>query len=249
MENMITVFENEEFGAVRTATINSEPWFVANDVFRVLSVRNTKDALHTLDEDEKSGVDIIDPTGEFSRRTASVNPDCTALYSVAASRRQRRSDAGLPTRLSRRSESMECTRRRQCSGSFRRTPSLSALVCERMLAEKNRADKLDKKVTELQPKADFFDAFISPDDCTNIRTTAKELGIPERAFCRFLQDAGFLYRCPAGNLLPYNRPENEGLFIVRDFYSQYGHHGTYTLITSMGKNLLRELLIPERKDA
>ena len=28
MENMITVFENEEFGAVRTATINSEPWFV-----------------------------------------------------------------------------------------------------------------------------------------------------------------------------------------------------------------------------
>ena len=40
MENMITVFENEEFGSVRTATINGEPWFVANDVFRVLSVRN-----------------------------------------------------------------------------------------------------------------------------------------------------------------------------------------------------------------
>ena len=118
-----------------------------------------------------------------------------------------------------------------------------------MLAEKNRADKLDKKVTELQPKADFFDAFVNPDDCTNIRTTAKELGVPERAFCRFLQDAGFLYRCPAGNLMPYNKPENEGLFIVRDFYSEYGHHGTYTLITSMGKNLLRTLLIPERKDA
>ena len=90
---------------------------------------------------------------------------------------------------------------------------------------------------------------MSPDDCTNIRTTAKELGVPERAFCRFLQDAGFMYRCPAGNLMPYNKPENEGLFIVRDFYSEYGHHGTYTLITSMGKNLLRELLIPERKDA
>ena len=67
MENMITVFENEEFGAVRTATINGEPWFVANDVFRVLSVRNTKDALHTLDEDEKSGVDIIDPHGRVQR--------------------------------------------------------------------------------------------------------------------------------------------------------------------------------------
>lgn len=91
MENMITVFENEEFGAVRTATINGEPWFVANDVFRVLSVRNTKDALHTLDEDEKSGVDIIDPMEEFRERTASVNPDFTALYSGAESRRQRHS--------------------------------------------------------------------------------------------------------------------------------------------------------------
>ena len=132
---------------------------------------------------------------------------------------------------------------------FQENPELIRLVCERMLAEKDRADKLDKKVTELQPKADFFDAFVNPDDCTNIRTTAKELGVPERAFCRFLQDAGFMYRCPAGNLMPYNKPENEGLFIVRDFYSECGHHGTYTLITSMGKNLLRNLLVPERKDA
>ena len=132
---------------------------------------------------------------------------------------------------------------------FQENPELIHLVCERMLAEKDRADKLGEKLAEIKPKADFFDAFVNPDDCTNIRTTAKELGVPERAFCRFLQDAGFLYRCPAGNLMPYNKPENEGLFIVRDFYSEYGHHGTYTLITSMGKNLLRTLLIPERKDA
>ena len=108
---------------------------------------------------------------------------------------------------------------------------------------------LEGEMKAAKPKIEYFDSFITAGDCTNIRTTAKELGVPERAFCRFLQDAGFMYRCPAGNLMPYNKPENEGMFIVRDFYSQYGHHGTYTLITSMGKNLLRTLLIPERKDA
>ena len=36
------------------------------------------------------------------------------------------------------------------------------------------------------PKADYYDAFINPDDCTNIRTTAKELKIPERKFVQFL---------------------------------------------------------------
>ena len=243
---MITVFENEEFGAVRTATINGEPWFVANDVCAILEIDRTQ--TRRLDDDEK-GVYLIHTLGG-DQKMSIVNE--FGLYSLIL--RSRKPEAKAFRRWithevipAIRKHGMYATT--PMLRQFQENPELIRLVCERMLTEKDRADKLDKKVTELQPKADFFDAFVNPDDCTNIRTTAKELGIPERAFCRFLQDAGFMYRCPAGNLMPYNKPENEGLFIVRDFYSEYGHHGTYTLITSMGKNLLRELLIPERKDA
>ena len=246
MENMITVFENKEFGAVRTATINGEPWFVANDVCAILEIDRTQ--TRRLDDDEK-GVCLIHTLGG-DQKMSIVNE--FGLYSLIL--RSRKPEAKAFRRWithevipAIRKYGMYATT--PMLRQFQENPELIRLVCERMLAEKGRADKLDKKVTELQTKADFFDAFISPDDCTNIRTTAKELGVPERAFCRFLQDAGFMYRCPAGNLMPYNKPENEGLFIVRDFYSECGHHGTYTLITSMGKNLLRELLIPERKDA
>ena len=246
MENMITVFENKEFGAVRTATINGEPWFVANDVCAILEIDRTQ--TRRLDDDEK-GVCLIHTLGG-DQKMSIVNE--FGLYSLIL--RSRKPEAKAFRRWithevipAIRKHGMYATT--PMLRQFQENPELIRLVCERMLAEKDRADKLDKKVTELQPKADFFDAFVSPDDCTNIRTTAKELGVPERAFCRFLQDEGFLYRCPAGNLMPYNTPENEGLFIVRDFYSEYGHHGTYTLITSMGKNLLRTMLIPERKDA
>ena len=93
MENMITVFENEEFGAVRTAIINGEPWFVANDVLRVISVRNTKDALYTLDEDEKSGVDIIDPHGRI-QRTNCISE--SGLYSIVPPMDNSRGDSGDP---------------------------------------------------------------------------------------------------------------------------------------------------------
>lgn len=246
MENMITVFENKEFGAVRTATINGEPWFVANDVCAILEIDRTQTRrldddekgvclIHTLGGDQK--MSIVNEFGLYSLILRSRKPEAKAFrrwitHEVIPAIRKYGMYATTPTLRK-----------------FQENPELIRLVCERMLAEKDRADKLDKRVTELQPKADFFDAFVNPDDCTNIRTTAKELGVPERAFCRFLQDEGFLYRCPAGNLMPYNKPENEGLFIVRDFYSEYGHHGTYTLITSMGKNLLRTMLIPERKDA
>ena len=79
MENMLRTFTDERFGSVRTVLRDGEPWFVANDVLRVLAVSNSKDALRTLDNDEKSGVDIIDPHGRKQ------NTNCISeagLYSI-----------------------------------------------------------------------------------------------------------------------------------------------------------------------
>ena len=247
---MITVFENEEFGSVRTVIEDGRILFCAKDVAKSLGYVNPRKAI--LDHCRcVTKRDVPHPQSSGRLLEMSFIPEGDVYRLIVGSKLPAAEkfetwlfDTVVP---SIRKYGMYATT--PMLRQFQENPELIRLVCERMLTEKDRADKLDKKVTELQPKADFFDAFVNPDDCTNIRTTAKELGIPERAFCRFLQDAGFLYRCPAGNLMPYNKPENEGLFIVRDFYSEYGHHGTYTLITSMGKNLLRNLLVPERKDA
>lgn len=250
MENMITVFENEEFGSVRTVIEDGRILFCAKDVAKSLGYVNPRKAI--LDHCRcVTKRDVPHPQSSGRLLEMSFIPEGDVYRLIVGSKLPAAEkfetwlfDTVVP---SIRKYGMYATT--PMLRQFQENPELIRLVCERMLTEKDRADKLDKKVTELQPKADFFDAFVNPDDCTNIRTTAKELGVPERAFCRFLQDAGFMYRCPAGNLMPYNKPENEGLFIVRDFYSEFGHHGTYTLITSMGKNLLRTLLIPERKDA
>ena len=150
MENKITVFENEEFGAVRTVIIDGEPWFVANDVFRVLAVKNTKDALHTLDDDEKSGVDIIDPHGRI-QRTNCISE--SGLYSIVL--RSRKSEARAFRRWITH-EVIPAIRRHGMYATtpmlrkFQENPELIRLVCERMLAEKDRADRLDEKVSELQ---------------------------------------------------------------------------------------------------
>ena len=43
MENKIRVFENQEFGKVRTVVINDEPWFVGKDIANALGYeRDTK---------------------------------------------------------------------------------------------------------------------------------------------------------------------------------------------------------------
>ena len=47
---------------------------------------------------------------------------------------------------------------------------------------------LQSELDVAQPKADFYDTFVSPNKCTGLRDTAKELGISERKFVNFLID-------------------------------------------------------------
>lgn len=56
--NELKIFENEEFGQVRTILINNEPWFVGKDVASALGYSNTRDALatHVMKEDKNTVV-------------------------------------------------------------------------------------------------------------------------------------------------------------------------------------------------
>lgn len=121
-------------------------------------------------------------------------------------------------------------------------PNVLLQFAGRLLAEHERNANLTRQVREMEPKAAFFDTFLHPEDCTNIRATAKELDIGERAFCKFLIEGGFLYRCPSGYLLPYAKKSNRGLFKVKDFIAPNGHFGQQTVITPKGKALFRMLL-------
>ena len=53
MDNKIEVFKNEQFGEIRTALIENEPWFVAVDVCRALEIGNSSQAISRMDADEK----------------------------------------------------------------------------------------------------------------------------------------------------------------------------------------------------
>ena len=53
--NELQIFKSEEFGEVRTVTINNEPWFVGKDVTVALGYVDTKQAIrvNVADEDKK----------------------------------------------------------------------------------------------------------------------------------------------------------------------------------------------------
>lgn len=53
MNNNLMIFENPEFGAVRSILIDGDPWFVAADVCKALELEKTNRALSRLDDDER----------------------------------------------------------------------------------------------------------------------------------------------------------------------------------------------------
>ena len=82
--NDLQVFENPDFGQVRTVTKDGEPWFVAADVCRALEVGNSRQALSRLDDDEKGVISTDTPGGE--QKMSIVNEP--GLYSLVLGSRK-----------------------------------------------------------------------------------------------------------------------------------------------------------------
>ena len=62
MNDTIKIWDNPEFGTVRTVEIDGEPWLVGKDVAETLGYSNTRDALSRhVDEDDKNTV--VNPDG------------------------------------------------------------------------------------------------------------------------------------------------------------------------------------------
>lgn len=62
--NEIQIFNNPEFGSVRTSNINGEPWFVGKDVCEAFGDTNYRRSLSNIDDSDKGVSQIETPGGK-----------------------------------------------------------------------------------------------------------------------------------------------------------------------------------------
>lgn len=72
----LKVFQNPEFGEIRTVEVEGEPWFVGKDIAEALGYSNTKDALstHVDCEDKRIFQRSEIATFEIPTRGLTANP-------------------------------------------------------------------------------------------------------------------------------------------------------------------------------
>ena len=234
MNNNLMIFENPDFGAVRSILIDGDPWFVAADVCKALEIEKTNRALSRLDDDEKGAHSVSTPGG---RQRMSIISE-SGLYSLILGSRK------PEARAFKRWITHEVIPSIRKHGAYMTDSLLDALEAHpeavpeylnRLRSENARNRELNRRLRLALPKAEDYDAFVDPADCTNIRTTAKELGVPEKQFTRYLEEKKYLFRDKNRKLFPRAVKKSAGLFLVRDFYTERGKLGHYTLITPAGK--------------
>lgn len=79
MTNQIQVFNNTEFGNIRTLEINGEPYFVGKDVATASGYKETAKAVREHVDDDDKGVSVLDTPGGKQQITV-INE--SGLYSL-----------------------------------------------------------------------------------------------------------------------------------------------------------------------
>ena len=82
MQNDLMVFQNQEFGEVRSLMIDSDVWFLGKDVASILGYNNPRDAVKKHIDDEDKGVAKCDTLGGTQDLTI-INE--SGLYSLILS--------------------------------------------------------------------------------------------------------------------------------------------------------------------
>lgn len=193
----LQVFNNAEFGSVRSLMVNGEPYFVGRDVAKILGYANPNDALAKHVDEEDKGVAKCDTLGGIQELTV-INE--SGLYSLILSSK-------LPSakRFKRwvTSEVLPAIRKHGVfvmddivNNTDALIEALQAFKAERLqrmaLEEENAVQK--QQLVEMKPKASYYDVVLNSPDLVSITEIAKDYGWSAQKMNEYLHVHGIQFK-------------------------------------------------------
>lgn len=216
MDNNIKVFENSEFGKVRTVILDNEPWFIGKDVTDILGYQNgSRDINRHVDEDDRQNYQ--NGTFESNRGMAIINE--SGLYSLILSSK-------LPTaKKFKRWVTSEVLPSIRKHGAYMTEDTIKKVIAEpdfiiKLATELKKEQEQNKQLTEtcsqqqqvigeLKPKADYVDKILKSDSLVTITQIAKDYGMSGQGMNKVLHDLHIIYSCNKQWLL-YSQHQAKG---------------------------------------
>ena len=244
--NEMRIFENEQFGKVRTVVRDGEPWFVAADVCRALEIDRSQS--RRLDEDEKGVYSIHTPGG--AQDVTIVNEP--GLYSLVL--RSRKPEAKAFKRWITH-EVIPSIRKTGGYIAGENQMSDDELVARALLMLKKKLEarnleldqargeirEKDAQIQRLAPKASYCDLVLQAKEAVPISLIAKDYGMSARTLNAMLHDMRIQYKVDDVWLL-YQPLTKKGYTKSVTYLTDSGVLAMRTLWTQKGRMFLYEKL-------
>lgn len=192
----LQVYNNAEFGSVRTTVIDGEPFFVGKDIAEVLGYSNPQKALRDhVDEEDKTLNDSFTVNG-----TKGILINESGLYSLIL-----RSQLPKARQFKRwvTSEVLPSIRRHgmYATDELIANPDLAIAAFTALKEEREKRMALEEavavqkqQIAEMQPKATYYDVVLKCRDAVNISVIAKDYGWSAQKMNEYLHQKGVQFK-------------------------------------------------------
>ncbi|MEE0041696.1 phage antirepressor [Catenibacterium sp.] len=213
--NELQVFKNQEFGQVRTLTLNDEPWFVGKDVAEALEYNEPNKAItrHVF-KDDRTKHPITDSTNR-KQDTWIVNE--SGLYSLIFGSKL---ESAQKFKRWVTSEVLPALRK---TGQYQvKELSGQELMAKALIEAQNVLAAKDKQIEEMKPKALFADAVATSHTSILVGELAKILkqnGIDmgQKRLFAWLREKGYLIKRQGTDYnMPTQKAMDLGLFEIKE---------------------------------
>lgn len=231
--NELQIFKNEEFGEVRTVTIDNEPWFVGKDVATALGYKNTKDALisHVTEEDkrilQRSEIATIEnhlPKEVFPVNFVSGDIPNRGLTII--------NESGLYALIF--GSKLESAKRfkhwvtaevlpaiRKTGGYQMQAPQGKELLALAVLEAQKTIESQAEEIDRMKPKEIFADAVAASKQSILIGQLAKLIcqnghEIGQKRLFKWMRENGYLMKSRSDYNMPMQRYVEQGLFEIKE---------------------------------
>lgn len=214
--NELQIFENPEFGKVRTMEINGEPYFVGRDVAMILGYKNPLDALMKHVDSEDKGVANCDTLGGTQEMTV-INE--SGLYSLILSSK-------LPkAKEFKRWVTSEVLPSIRKHGAYAvdellNDPELAIKAFTALKDERQKNKRLSEQIEADKPKVIFADSVSAAKTSILVGDLAKLLkqngvNIGQNRLFEWLRQNGYLIKSGSSKNMPTQKAADMGLFEVK----------------------------------
>lgn len=210
----LAVFDNREFGRIR-ALVDSQgaPAFVAKDVCLALGIGKYRDAVSTIDDDERGSV-LVDTPGGRQQMTTITEP---GFYKLVM--RSRKPEAKAFQRWV--THEVLPALRRDGGYMVARDETPEQTMARAVLLAQQTIDRQKSRIAELEPKALFADAVAASDGTCLVGELAKMMRqngveIGQNRLFAMLREDGYLGNVGQNRNVPTQRAMDLGLFRIKE---------------------------------